>query len=62
MSVYGTEIGQYIDPGMIPEQNYGELEAWRPSFNGAISPAGLITLPDGRVAIVDSEGIIIGYK
>lgn len=61
MSVYGTEIGQYIDPGMISTQDY-DGGTWRPSMEGEISPASLITLPDGRIAIVDSEGIIIGYK
>lgn len=61
MSVYSNEIGTYVDPGMISPDNIiivpgeGSSEGWEEGCS-------IVPLPDGRNAIVNSDGIIIGYK
>lgn len=60
MSQLGIQKGNYIEPNMIDNQDIGPLY---PSWGGGVmSTGGEVPLVDGRVAIVDKNGVIIGFK
>ena len=61
MSNYSNEIGGYIDPGLVTPDNFIVVPG-DGSGTGAGEGCSIIPLPDGRNAIVNSDGIIIGYK
>lgn len=61
MSIYSNEIGSYIDPGLVTPDNI-VVGPEDPSFTGGFEGCSIVPLPDGRSAIVNSEGVIIGYK
>lgn len=63
MYTTGTNIGEYLDPAMIDSafvDNYGV----KPGHSEEIGIMGLVDVPlaDGRTAIVDSNGIIVGFR
>lgn len=59
--ILGTEIGSYLDPEMIdlPEGSIGPIlnsDTW--DITGIIE----VPLVDGRIALVDSDGLVVGFK
>lgn len=61
MSIYSNDIGTYVDPGLITPNNI-VTDPEDPSFTGEFEGFSIVPLPDGRSAIVNSEGLIVGYK
>lgn len=66
MAITGADIGNYLDPNLINSSfsEMGTIDPVHPSCEGGIMgfPGGEVPLTDGRIAIVDSNGIIVGYK
>ena len=59
----GTNIGEYLDPAMIDSAVLnGVVDPIRPSEEGVIQGLVDVPLADGRVAIMDGNGIIVGYR
>lgn len=62
MDVIGTDIGNYIDPNFIDASVAGSIGPINPSWGGDIMGLHEVPLTDGRVAIVNSDGMIVDYK
>ncbi len=63
MYTTGTNIGEYLDPAMIDSAVLnGVVDPIRPSEEGVIQGLVDVPLADGRVAIVDGNGIIVGFR
>lgn len=56
-------IGEFIDPAFVNVDLYGDKEI-PVTPSGDIIIEGIVEVPmvDGRIALVDSNGIIVGYK
>ncbi len=64
MYTTGTNIGEYLDPAMVDSAfTNNDLEPW-PNQSWESGAMGLVDVPlaDGRTAIVDSNGIIVGFR
>ncbi len=62
MYTTGTNIGEYLDPAMIDSAVLDMTNDLRPSEEGVIQGLVDVPLADGRTAIVDSNGIIVGFR
>lgn len=61
----GSEIGGYLDPALVDTALAGDpVDDLNPSWEGEPHsfPGGEVPLVDGRIAIVDSNGVIVGYR
>lgn len=58
------EVGEYLDPGLVATTSGDVIinPSWGWGVMSARSGETYVPLVDGRTAIVDSEGIIIGFK
>lgn len=62
MAAIGTDVGNYIDPSLIDSSITGPIDPIHPSWGGDITGLREVPLTDGRVAIVDGDGMVVGYK
>ena len=58
----GTNIGEYLDPAMIDSAFANGDVIIKPSEEVGILGVVDVPLADGRTAIVDSNGIIVGFR
>lgn len=60
MAVIGSGIGDYLDPALLPAGT-GDIPI-NPSQDWEITGVIDVPLADGRVAMVDADGVIVGYR
>lgn len=63
MSIIGAEIGGYLDPTLVDSPMGNDEIITPPSGGGEIHGGPVeVLLVDGRTAIIDSNGVIVGFR